>query len=444
MLSLRRAAITATRRRALPVVYAPLRDSIRSRRVHRLRGHHLVRRLRGVRLGGGHELPELGQVLLPVYQDEGTLGGARFRDVRLDQSLELRLARLARDALRGDNLAVHLGGEGFVLVQEVPQPARHAGADVPTNLAEHHHRAAGHVLAAVVARALDDRLGQRVAHGEALARAPVDEHASAGGAVQARVARDDAILGAEGRLRRGHDRDLAAGHGLAHVVVRLSLQFHVHAPDAERTEGLARRTAEFDVDGAGEARVAVPRRHGARDARRRRAIHVDDVLLDRHRTLLLERLLHRGILQDLVVQHAPVAVRGLRAARLRGARRTGRREQEREVQLRRLGGLPAIRAAVRQSLGLREQVVAADHLVQGLVPHARQLHAHFLRAELEEVHQIAGRAGETRAELLALRRDAHGAVVGVADARHHAPGGDHRDGTEAVLVRAHQSALDDV
>lgn len=47
-----------------------------------------------------------------------------------------------------------------------------------------------------------------------------------------------------------------------------------------------------------------------------------------------------------------------------------------------------------------------------------------------------GLTREARAQLLALRGHAHGAVVGVADARHDAAGGNHGHRAEAVLVGA--------
>lgn len=78
-----------------------------------------------------------------------------------------------------------------------------------------HHRAARHVLAAVVARALHHRLRHGVAHGKALARAAVYKQAAARGAVQARVA-DQAGAGGLGRKaesRRGEKARRGVGSG---------------------------------------------------------------------------------------------------------------------------------------------------------------------------------------------------------------------------------------
>ena len=64
---------------------------------------------------------------------------------------------------------------------------------------EHDDAAAGHVLAAVVADALDDRDGAAVAHGESLAGQAADVRLAARRAVERDVADDDVLFGREGR-----------------------------------------------------------------------------------------------------------------------------------------------------------------------------------------------------------------------------------------------------
>ena len=65
---------------------------------------------------------------------------------------------------------------------------------------EHDDAAAGHVLAAVIADAFDDRRRAAVAHGEALARDAAEERLAAGRAVERDVADDDVLLRRERRL----------------------------------------------------------------------------------------------------------------------------------------------------------------------------------------------------------------------------------------------------
>ena len=101
-----------------------------------------------------------------------------------------------------------------MLVEHVGDAAAHAGGEVAAGAAQHDHRAAGHVLAAVVADALDDGHGAAVADGEPLAGQAVDEHLAAGGPVEERVADDDVFLGVEGRAGRGLHDDPPAGEPL--------------------------------------------------------------------------------------------------------------------------------------------------------------------------------------------------------------------------------------
>ena len=89
-------------------------------------------------------------------------------------------------------------------------------------MAQNHHRAAGHVLAAVVANALHNGGGTAVAHGEALTGHAGNERLTAGSTVQGHVAGDNVLFRLKGdALGRAHD-DLAAGQALAHVVVAVA------------------------------------------------------------------------------------------------------------------------------------------------------------------------------------------------------------------------------
>ena len=123
--------------------------------------------------------------------------------------------------------------------------------------AEHDHAAAGHVLAAVVADALDDRAGAAVAHGEPLAGHAAHERVAAGGAVERDVADDHVLFRRRTRAlaRRPHDQ-AAARQALADEVVGLAFE---RQRDAARQEG-----AEALPGRAGERRRGWCRRAGRR------------------------------------------------------------------------------------------------------------------------------------------------------------------------------------
>ncbi len=121
-----------------------------------------------------------------------------------------------------DQFVVVAVDEITVQIQHVGQAAGEAGAEVQAHAAQHHHDAVGHVLAAVIARAFDDRQRAGVAHREAFARAAGGKQLATGGAVQAGVAQDRRIARLEARPARRTHHQPATGHALADVVVGLA------------------------------------------------------------------------------------------------------------------------------------------------------------------------------------------------------------------------------
>ena len=131
-------------------------------------------------------------------------------------------------------------------VEHVGDAAGHARGEIPAGPAEHDDAAAGHVLAAVIADALDNGERAAVAHGEPLARDAAEVRFAARRAVQRDVADDDVVLGNERRLpRREHD-DLAAREPLADVIVRVAFELERDASRNEGAEALAGRAGELE------------------------------------------------------------------------------------------------------------------------------------------------------------------------------------------------------
>ncbi len=158
------------------------------------------------------------------------------------------------DGALEDDVLVGAAPELLLLVDDEGEAVGHAGAEVAAGRTEHDDGAAGHVLAAVIADAFDDRRGAAVADREALAGLAGHEERAAGRAVEDRVAGDHLRRRERGRPRR-QDRDLAAGHALADVVVRLALEDQPHAADRERAEALAGAAGEPGGDRARFERV---------------------------------------------------------------------------------------------------------------------------------------------------------------------------------------------
>src|SRR5713101_10193321 len=351
------------------------------------------------------------------------------------------LERVERVVLVGDRLELDHGEvaaprERAVLVQDIGDAAAHAGGEIAAGLAEHDDRAAGHVLAAMRADALDDRERARIAHGETLAGDAAEEAFAAHRAVEHRVADDDALVALERAvMRRVYDQP-AAGQALAAIVVGGAFELERDAARQEGAEALPRRALEAHMDQAvGHSLVAITLRDFAREHGADDAMDVADRHLDGDRLLARQRRLRLG--DELVVEGAVEAVVLLLALIGRRARRHGGAiEHARQVEEPRLR---VIEAAPHLQL-----VGAPDHLVDRAEAEPRHVFAHFLGDEHEEIADVLGLADEAVAQLGILCRHPDRAGVEVALAHHDAAGGYQRGGGEAELVGAQQRADDDV
>src|SRR6478736_4763214 len=239
--------------------------------------------------------------------------------------------------------------EPLVRVEEKRLAAGHPGAEVATVRAEDDDRAAGHVLAPVVADALNDRKCARVAHGEPLAGRAGAEELAAGRAVEHGIAEEARIADV---ARRGRDDDTAAGHRLPDVVVRLADEPEVDAGREERAEALARRALESRPHAAGGG----GRAHGLRD--RAAQAGADRPIGVRHlvRGLHEPRAADRGLALGKEERPEPIALVRDRLSDVPGMSLAGRDEERAEVE--RVG-----RRIARPPLA--KEVDAADRLVEG-------------------------------------------------------------------------------
>ena len=140
----------------------------------------------------------------PVLQNPRGLRAAGVVAVSLQQAADqvdifCRGQRLQIDA-RQDCSACR---EVALLVIDIGEAAAHAGGKIAARSSQHHDRAVGHVLAAMVAHAFHHRGCAGVADGEAFAGDAVEENLAAGCAVEDDVADQDALLGQEARVLGG-------------------------------------------------------------------------------------------------------------------------------------------------------------------------------------------------------------------------------------------------
>ena len=265
---------------------------------------------------------------------------SRWRSVALPVAASSFSAAVCADSaeqrLERDHRGVAALSERAVGVEDVRDAAAHARREIASGAAEHDDRAARHVLAAVVAGALDHRARAGVAHAEALAGHAAVIRLALDRAVHHRVADDDVLLRLGGTRRvRIHD-DASARQALADVVVGRALKLEGDAAGEEGAEALARDALERDVDRVlRQAFVAVPLRHDAGKHGADRAVGVADLVRDANRLLLQDRRLRR--LDELVIERARKPVVLLLLARARDVRRHLRLvEHAREVEPARL------------------------------------------------------------------------------------------------------------
>eukprot|EP00962_Isochrysis_galbana_P006459 scaffold1734_cov113-Isochrysis_galbana.AAC.26 len=248
-------------------------------------------------------------------------------------------------------------------------------------------RTSGHILAAVVADALDNGERARVAHAEALPGFSAEKGRAGGGAVACDIADDDIVLRREAvshKLRARVDDDLAAGEAFAAAVVGVALHLEFDALGQREAEGLPGVAAHEHVDGAirqPHAAVALGDligEHGANGA-----VEVVERLLERDARAGGERI--GCLLDELVVEDRVEARRVLGEV----------------VELGRL-----VREGVRVDT---EHICPPDHLGHRAKAHLGHVAPHLLSEQEEEIDHVLGLACELGAELGILCRDADGA-----------------------------------
>mmetsp|Transcript_22327 Transcript_22327/g.69936 ORF Transcript_22327/g.69936 Transcript_22327/m.69936 type:complete len:407 (-) Transcript_22327:4711-5931(-) len=343
-------------------------------------------------------------------------------NVRLEEGLFL----WALDLAEADHAGIALLGERALGVVDVRDAARHARGEVAARVTKDNDATASHVLAAVVAEALDDGERARVSHAEPLAGLAAKERLAGGRAVAGNVAHDDVVRGHKvvlpQLLVRRRDDDSPAREALAATVVRVAAHVDRHAGREREPEALSRRRVEVDRDRAvGEPRLAqllgdergehraecpvdvrqlVLEIDGLGKLRRVRRVRLDD------RRRRLDELHVRRLLLELVVLllHLAHALGRVQLAR--------RLEQRREIESARLVGPASL--PERRGVDLQHLTCGANQLAHRLHAQRGQHGAQLLGEQPEEVDDVLGLALELRAEHRVLGSDADGARILVA------------------------------
>ncbi len=288
----------------------------------------------------------------------------------------------------------------------------------------------------MIAGAFDDGDGARVAHGEAFAGDAAEIAFAADGAVEHRVADDDAFFRNDTAFLRRADHDASTGQTFADIVIRFANEIERNTGGKPRTEALACRSVEAYVNRILRQPLVpvafgnLTREHGAC-----RAVCVPDFMFEPHRLALFERRL--GFLDQFAIENV-MDVMNLPLAIVDGhiVRHLGLVEQAREIE--------ALRFPVVDGRLLVEPVCMTDELVERLEAHLRHDLPHFFGDEEEIVDDVLGHAGESLAQYTVLRGNANGACIQMTFAHHQTAGSDQRCGGEAEFIGTQQPAHDDV
>ena len=368
--------------------------------------------------------------------DQELLGEARLglAHVLGDELAHHALPVLGRDPLVEHGIRVDVRGQRVLRIVHEGHAAGHAGGEVRADRPQDHRGAAGHVLAAVGAAALDHGEGVGIAHAEALAGLAGGEQAAGGRAVEHRVADNGVLFRGQWAGGHGAHHDGAAREALADVVVGVAEDLELEALHGEGAERLPGRAAQAhgDVPGLQAGHAEAPGDLGGQ-------LGADRPLRVADRVLELQLLAHfeeaLGVLDDLRVEGFGHLVAALKRAVDRVVAGIGARQQRIQVEVVEVGGTAA---------DLHQQVGAPDDLVERARAQRGQNLAHLLGHEAEQIHHLLRRTGELLAQRRVLGADPDRAGVRVALAHHDAAHGDQGRGADAVLLGAQERGDDHV
>ena len=123
------------------------------------------------------------------------------------------------DRFEIDHGQIAAGAEAAVFIENIGDAPRHAGGEVAAGGPDDDDETAGHIFAAVIARALHHRDGAGIAHREAFPGNAAEISLAGNGAVQHGIARDDGVFRREpGPFGGAHD-EAAAREALADIIV---------------------------------------------------------------------------------------------------------------------------------------------------------------------------------------------------------------------------------
>src|SRR5208337_2188119 len=168
-----------------------------------------------------------------------------------------------------------------------------------------------HVLAAVVANALDDCGGAGIAYRKPLTGHAVEVRLTAGGAVEADVANQDILLRSKFRGARRIENQFSAGKSFADIVVGLAFQRQRYPTDQKCAKALPGAPRETHANGIlGQAWRTIAPRNLTAQHRSHSAVDVSDAHAHRDwraalqcRSRFLDQFVVESIFEPVILRH---------------------------------------------------------------------------------------------------------------------------------------------
>ena len=343
----------------------------------------------------------------------------------------LPLLGLRQHLVQRHHGGVAASGKLSVFVIHISDTAAHAGGKVAPGFSQHGHGAAGHVLATMVASALNHCGGTRQAHRKALAGHAAKECLPAGGAIHHCVAHDGVAHRLAPKIDAGAHHHAAARQALAGVVVGVANQVERDAAGQKGGKGLAASAFELDADGVVRQSQRVHLGECARQHGTDRAVDIARHFHELHPLAtvdgraafgdqaLVERLLQAVVLAlDLVPGH------------LGADRRHGK--QTAKIQA---AGFPVVYA-----LAHVEQIGPTNQVVELADAELRHDLARLLGNKKEIINHMLWLASEFFAQCRVLRGNTNRTGIEVTLSHHDAALDHQRRGSEPKLISTQQGA----
>jgi len=216
-----------------------------------------------------------------VDQNAGsTLGAGVMMMVLNETANESNLSRVLK-ATGLNHLAVELGVEITVDIEDVGNTTRHTSCEVTTSRSKNNNATTSHVLTTVVTDTFDDGSGTGVSDGETLSGNTTEEASTGSSTVQASVTNENVLLRLEDSRAGRVDDQSTTRQALADIIVGITLKLECNTRSEESTERLTSGALDINMDSVHrQSSLTISLGDVVGEGGTHRSVSVDNVTLD--------------------------------------------------------------------------------------------------------------------------------------------------------------------